>query len=187
MAQSQQKKPNILILWGDDIGIWNISHFSRGMMGYQTPNIDRVGEGRGDLHRLLRAAELHRRPRVLHHRPEPDSHGPDQGRHARRRRRPAARKTRPLPKCSSRWATPPASSARTIWATETNTCRRARLRRILRQSLSPERRGRTGTARLSQRIRNSRRGSVPAACSTAWPRWTSNPLGRVRRSRTPVR
>jgi arylsulfatase len=35
-------KPNILILWGDDIGIWNISHFSRGMMGYTTPNIDRV-------------------------------------------------------------------------------------------------------------------------------------------------
>src|SRR5437867_3235205 len=38
------KKPNILILWGDDIGIWNISHFSRGMMGYQTPNIDRVAK-----------------------------------------------------------------------------------------------------------------------------------------------
>jgi arylsulfatase len=37
-------KPNILILWGDDIGIWNISHFSRGMMGYRTPNIDRVAE-----------------------------------------------------------------------------------------------------------------------------------------------
>ena len=36
------KKPNILILWGDDIGIWNISHFSRGAMGYRTPNIDRV-------------------------------------------------------------------------------------------------------------------------------------------------
>lgn len=36
------KKPNILILWGDDIGTWNISYFSRGMMGYQTPNIDRV-------------------------------------------------------------------------------------------------------------------------------------------------
>ena len=44
MAQSQQKKPNILILWGDDIGIWNISHFSRGMMGYRTPNIDRVAK-----------------------------------------------------------------------------------------------------------------------------------------------
>ena len=38
------KKPNIVILWGDDIGIWNISHFSRGMMGYRTPNIDRVAE-----------------------------------------------------------------------------------------------------------------------------------------------
>ncbi len=38
------KKPNILILWGDDIGIWNISHFSRGMMGYRTPNIDRIAK-----------------------------------------------------------------------------------------------------------------------------------------------
>jgi len=37
------KKPNILILWGDDIGIWNCSYFSRGQMGYRTPNIDRVG------------------------------------------------------------------------------------------------------------------------------------------------
>src|SRR6266571_4302224 len=36
------KQPNILILWGDDIGFWNISHNSRGMMGYRTPNIDRV-------------------------------------------------------------------------------------------------------------------------------------------------
>ena len=36
------KKPNILILWGDDIGIWNISQFSHGMMGYRTPNIDRI-------------------------------------------------------------------------------------------------------------------------------------------------
>jgi arylsulfatase A-like enzyme len=38
------KQPNILILWGDDVGIWNISHYSRGMMGYQTPNIDRVAK-----------------------------------------------------------------------------------------------------------------------------------------------
>jgi len=37
-------KPNILILWGDDIGIWNLSHFSRGMMGYHTPNIDRIAK-----------------------------------------------------------------------------------------------------------------------------------------------
>jgi arylsulfatase A-like enzyme len=38
------KQPNILILWGDDIGTWNISHFSNGMMGYRTPNIDRVAK-----------------------------------------------------------------------------------------------------------------------------------------------
>jgi arylsulfatase len=42
MATTATKKPNILILWGDDIGTWNISYFSRGMMGYRTPNIDRV-------------------------------------------------------------------------------------------------------------------------------------------------
>jgi len=38
------KKPNILVIWGDDIGTWNISHNSRGMMGYQTPNIDRIAK-----------------------------------------------------------------------------------------------------------------------------------------------
>jgi hypothetical protein len=37
------KQPSILILFGDDIGMWNTSYWSRGMMGYRTPNIDRVG------------------------------------------------------------------------------------------------------------------------------------------------
>ncbi|MDZ4287661.1 MAG: arylsulfatase [Prosthecobacter sp.] len=41
-AQAADKKPNILVIWGDDIGTWNISHNNRGMMGYKTPNIDRV-------------------------------------------------------------------------------------------------------------------------------------------------
>lgn len=41
-------KPNILVLWGDDIGLWNLSCNNRGMMGYQTPNIDRLAhEGIG--------------------------------------------------------------------------------------------------------------------------------------------
>ncbi len=35
-------KPNIIIIWGDDIGQSNISAYTRGLMGYQTPNIDRV-------------------------------------------------------------------------------------------------------------------------------------------------
>ena len=36
------KKPNILVIWGDDIGQFNISAINRGMMGYKTPNIDRI-------------------------------------------------------------------------------------------------------------------------------------------------
>ncbi|KAF2336339.1 arylsulfatase [Flavobacterium daemonense] len=46
-----QKKPNILILWGDDIGTTNISAYSDGVMGYTTPNIDRLAnEGMRFLH-----------------------------------------------------------------------------------------------------------------------------------------
>ncbi len=41
-ASAQDKKPNILVIWGDDIGITNISAYSHGMMGYKTPNIDRI-------------------------------------------------------------------------------------------------------------------------------------------------
>jgi len=46
MASStkQAKKPNIVIIWGDDIGQSNISAYSMGMMGYRTPNIDRVAK-----------------------------------------------------------------------------------------------------------------------------------------------
>lgn len=41
-AFAQDKKPNILVIWGDDIGMDNISSYNLGMMGYQTPNIDRL-------------------------------------------------------------------------------------------------------------------------------------------------
>ncbi len=43
-ALTAQEKPNILVIWGDDIGQSNISAYTMGMMGYQTPNIDRVAE-----------------------------------------------------------------------------------------------------------------------------------------------
>ncbi len=42
---ADQKKPNILILWGDDIGWWNISAYNHGQMGYKTPNIDSIIKG----------------------------------------------------------------------------------------------------------------------------------------------
>ena len=35
-------KPNILVIWGDDIGIWNLSCYHRGLLGVRTPNIDRI-------------------------------------------------------------------------------------------------------------------------------------------------
>ncbi len=42
MAETQ--KPNILVIWGDDIGITNLSCYSDGLMGYRTPNIDRIAD-----------------------------------------------------------------------------------------------------------------------------------------------
>ena len=46
MAQPAEgaDKPNILVIWGDDIGIDNISAYNLGMMGYKTPNIDRLAK-----------------------------------------------------------------------------------------------------------------------------------------------
>ena len=44
-AQAQQEqRPNILIIWGDDIGQFNISAYNNGMMEYRTPNIDRIAK-----------------------------------------------------------------------------------------------------------------------------------------------
>src|SRR5829696_3779872 len=51
-AQAQQqaltgpagRRPNILVIFGDDIGLWNLSAYNRGMMGYRTPNIDRIAK-----------------------------------------------------------------------------------------------------------------------------------------------
>jgi len=46
-AQTASRPPNILILWGDDIGYWNISAYNQGMMGYKTPNIDSIAKEGG--------------------------------------------------------------------------------------------------------------------------------------------
>ena len=44
MAKRETQKPNILVIWGDDIGQSNLSCFTKGMMGYRTPNIDRIAK-----------------------------------------------------------------------------------------------------------------------------------------------
>ena len=46
-AQAQAQKPNILIIMGDDIGVPQISAYTQGLMGYRTPNIDRIAREGG--------------------------------------------------------------------------------------------------------------------------------------------
>ena len=43
-AGKDGKKPNILVIWGDDIGWFNVSAYNHGLMGYKTPNIDRIAK-----------------------------------------------------------------------------------------------------------------------------------------------
>jgi arylsulfatase A-like enzyme len=81
MAKSD--KPNILIIWGDDIGYWNISHYSKGMMGYQTPNIDRIAQ-EGATFTDWYGQQSCTAGRACFNRSEPHSHRPDQGRSTRR-------------------------------------------------------------------------------------------------------
>ena len=123
LAQPAQKKPNIVVIWGDDIGVHNISAYNHGIMGYKTPNIDRIAK-EGALFTdsyAQQSCTAGRASFILGQHPfrtglltigMPGSdHGIPDGR-------------RPSPICSRRRATPPASSARTTWATVTSTCRR---------------------------------------------------------------
>ncbi|WP_412105108.1 hypothetical protein [Sulfitobacter sp. D35] len=43
-AARDAEQPNILVIWGDDVGMWNISAYHRGMMCCETPNIDRIAD-----------------------------------------------------------------------------------------------------------------------------------------------
>ena len=43
-APASEKKPNILVIWGDDIGVFNVSAYNQGMVGYRTPNIDAIAK-----------------------------------------------------------------------------------------------------------------------------------------------
>ena len=115
-------KPNILVIWGDDIGITNLS-YSDGLMGYRPPE-HRSDRGRGDaLHRRLRRAELHRRALVVHHRSERLPTGLRQGGPAERAGRTAGGglDDRRFLK-NHGYST--GSSARTTSATGTRSCRR---------------------------------------------------------------
>ena len=66
-AAQQQQKPNIVVIMGDDIGMWNIGAYHRGVMAGRTPNLDKIAAEGMLLHGLLRRGELHCGPRQLHH------------------------------------------------------------------------------------------------------------------------
>ena len=93
------KKPNILILFGDDIGMWNVSYFSRGQMGYRTPNIDRVANEGVAFTDYYAPAELYGGPGRVHHRTESRSYRSDEGRHAWRDGRACRPRIRRSPSC----------------------------------------------------------------------------------------
>ena len=88
---AQDKKPNIVVIMGDDIGWANIGAYHQGLMYSNDAEPRQAGRRGHALHRLLRGAELHRRPRQFHHRRIADPHRSDHGRPGRRHGRHAGR------------------------------------------------------------------------------------------------
>ncbi len=156
-AVAQDKKPNILVIMGDDIGMWNIGAYSRGMMAGTDAEPRQARQGRHAVHRLLRRGKLHGGSRQLHHRRAADPHRHDHGRPGRRLDRPAGRggdhrdglevdglRHRPVRQEPSR-------------RQERVPADRPRLRRVLRLPLSPRRDGRPGASQLSAEPAERRR------------------------------
>ena len=190
----QQQKPNIVIIWGDDIGQSDISAYSHGVMGFKTPNIDRVAkEGMmfTDYYAEQsctagRASFITGQSRLAHRHDQ----GRPAGRHAR------AAEGRPD---HCRVAQAARLRDRTIrqeppWRPQRVPAHRARLRRVLRQPLSPERRGRAGTAGLPEgpgvpgEVRTARRDGLQGLGQGRPDRRPALRQGRqAGRARTPAR
>ncbi len=162
-------KPNILILWGDDIGIWNISHFSRGMMGYQTPNIDRIakeGVTFTDYYSQQsctagRACFITGQNPIRTGLTKVGMPGATVG--LQKEDPTIAELLKPLGYATGQFG------KNHLGDRDEYSADGARLRRVLRQPLSPERGGRAGTSRLPEGPYSSRSSSARAACSAARP------------------
>ena len=114
-------KPNILVIWGDDIGITNLSCYSDGLMGYRTPNIDRIAD-EGMRFTDSYGEELYSRAVVVHHRSERVPHRDEQV-GVPGRCRPAGRGSDHRRAAEAAGLRPPGSSGRTTSATSTSTRR----------------------------------------------------------------
>ncbi len=165
-----QDKPNILVIWGDDIGITNLSCYSDGLMGYRTPNIDRIADegmrftdsygeqsctaGRAA---FITGQSVFRTGLSKVGLPGIGRRPPGRGSDDRRAAQGARLRDGPVRQ------EPPRRQERVP-------ADRARLRRVLRQPLPPERRGGSGGSRLPEQARlraSSTSASARAACSTA--------------------
>ena len=182
IVHAASNKPNILVIWGDDIGIDNISAYNLGMMGYHTPNIDRIAKegalftdsyaqqsctaGRASF--ILGAASVPHRAADHRHAGLAAGH-PRLGADDRRPAEGAGLRDRPVRQEPPRRPRPAPADG-------------ARLRRVPRQPLPPERRGGAGDLLLSEgsgvqeEVRSARRAAHVVATARAG-----------RRSRTPVR
>ena len=116
-------QPNILVIWGDDIGITNLSCYSDGLMGYRTPNIDRIADegmrftdAYGEQSCTAGRAAFITGQSVFRT-------GPQQGRAARDPTSACSPRIPPSPSSSRSRATRPPSSARTTSGTRTSSSR----------------------------------------------------------------
>ena len=116
------ERPNIVVIWGDDIGWYNVSAYNLGVMGYRTPNIDRIAREGGlftDWYGQQsctagRAAFITGQSPIR-------TGSPRSG--CRVLTSVCSPRTRRSPSCSSRWGTCPVSTGRTTSATATSSCR----------------------------------------------------------------
>ena len=184
-------KPNILVIWGDDIGITNLSCYSDGLMGYRTPNIDRIADegmrftdSYGEQSCTAGRAAFITGQSVFRT-------GPEQGRHPGRRHRasrrgPHDRRAAQAPRvCDGTVRQEPPRRQERVPAD------RARVRRVLRQPLPPQRRGGAGAAELAldrglstlQRAWPCRAGSCTRGRPTRTTTRSRSRYGRVGKQR----
>ena len=193
-AQPSGRRPNILVIFGDDIGQSNVSAYTIGLMGYRTPNIDRIARegmiftdyyaeqsctaGRSS----FITGQCTFRTGLTQGRRAGGAGRAAGGRRDDRRAAQAARlRHRPVRQ------EPPRRPERVP-------ADRPRLRRVLRQPLPPQRRGGAGAAQLSARpevqgdVRPARRAALQGhATRTTRPSSRDGAASASRRSRTPAR
>ena len=191
-------KPNILVIWGDDIGITQSELLQRRNDGLPHAQ-HRPNRRRGHaFHRFLRRAKLHRGPRRLHQWTKRVPHRNEQGRRARRRHRLGRRGSDDRRAAQAARLRHGSVRQEPLRRPEQVPADRARVRRVLRQPVPPQRRGgaravrlpaqgpvpealRARTAPRRAQLQGHRRGRRPSPTTRSSARSASRP------SRTPAR